>query len=451
MDGRRRPVHHGWMLRRREILAALGALPLLNARARAVLEALAGDDRGPSEFARDEEIWRFVQEAFPVDRSMINFNNGGVCPSPRSAQEALARQTAFANEAPAYKLWRILEPQRENVREGLARTFGVDSEEVAITRNASEGLQNLQMGFDLEAGDEVLCTDQDYPRMINAFLQRSAREGIRLVRFPIPTPLEDPAEVVRRYAERITDRTRLILVCQVINLTGSILPVREICRLGRERGIPVIVDGAHGFAHLPVQRDELDCDFYATSLHKWLFAPVGTGMLYVRRERIGEVWSLMASNPGQEEDIRKFEQIGTHPCPLVLSIGAALAFHAQLGPERKFARMVYLRDRWARRFAGRDRIRLSTSLEPGRAGGIATVGIEGIDSRALSAHLWAKHRIYTTTIRHRGTDEEGRPLEDSAPYQIDGMRVSPAPYATLDEVDRFSEALEEVLQHGLPS
>lgn len=440
------------MLTRRHLLhATAGALPLLDARARAVGRELAGTPGSPEEIARDEEYWRLVQQAFPVDRSMVNLNNGGVCPSPRVVQEALARHTAFANEAPSYKMWRELEPQRETVRAMLARLFGADAEEIAITRNASEGLQILQLGFDLESGDEVLCTDQDYPRMIKTFQQRERREGIVLRRFPIPTPLEDPAEVVRRYEAGITDRTRLILVCQVINLTGSLLPVREIVALGRRRGIPVLVDGAHGFAHSTATRDELDCDFYATSLHKWLFSAIGTGMLHVRRERIGDVWPLMAAAESQAEDIRKFEEIGTHPCPLFLSIAQAVTFHEQIGPDRKWARMVYLRDRWARRLAEHENARFFTSLAAGRAGGFVTVGIDGVDTGDLQRYLWEDHRLYTIAIRHRGTDEAGRPVGEDGPYQIDGLRVSPAPYATLDEIDRFAETIEAVAAHGLPS
>jgi isopenicillin-N epimerase len=439
------------MLNRRHLLGALGGLPMVDARALELGRELEATEGDPEEVARDEGYWRLVQQAFPVDRSMINLNNGGVCPSPKVVQESLARQTAFANEAPSYKMWRLLEPQRESVRVGLANLFGVGAEEVAITRNASEGLQIMQFGFDLEAGDQVLCTDQDYPRMVTTFQQREAREGIELVQFPIPTPLEDPDEVVRRYAERITDRTKLILVSQVINRTGTILPVREVVALGRRHGIPVIVDGAHGFAHCTSTRDDLDCDYYATSLHKWLFSAIGAGMLFVRRERIADVWPLMAATEGQREDIRKFEEVGTHPCPVFLSIGPAITFHRQMGAERKWARMILLRDRWARRLASHDRIRFSTSLAKGRAGGMATVGIEGISSEALRRHLWSAHNIYTTSILHRGTDDLGRPLGEEAPYQIDGVRISPAPYSTLDEIDRFAEVMEDVLAKGLPS
>ncbi|MDA1265311.1 MAG: aminotransferase class V-fold PLP-dependent enzyme [Planctomycetota bacterium] len=438
------------MLNRRSLLGALGSLPLVGERALAIGRELARTPGEPEEIARDEDFWRQVQQAFPVDRAMVNFNNGGVCPSPQIVQDSLARYTAFANEAPSYKMWRELEPQKETVRVLLARVFGVDDEEVAITRNASEGLQILQFGFDLSAGDEVLCSDQDYPRMVTTFQQRARREGIRLVQFPLPVPITDPREVVAAYESRITDRTRLILVCQVINLTGSILPVKEICALGRRRGIPVLVDGAHGFGHVPQTRDELDCDFYATSLHKWLFAPVGTGMLYVKRSRISEVWPLMAAGEGRDDDIRKFEEIGTHPCHLVLSIASAVTFLQQMGLDRKWARMLYLRDRWARRLASSDRLRLFTSLEPGLAGGIATAGIEGIPSGELSAHLWSDHKIYTIGIRHRGVDARGEALPEEAPLRIDGLRVSPAPYATLDEIDRFAEVMETAARDGLP-
>ncbi|MEE8467012.1 MAG: aminotransferase class V-fold PLP-dependent enzyme, partial [Planctomycetota bacterium] len=411
-------------MNRRHFLGALGAPALLGVTfepdAAAILRELHATPGSPAELATDEDYWAQVQAAFAVDRSMVNFNNGGVCPSPTVVQDALQRHTQFANEAPAYKMWRIQEPQKETVRKGLARLFGAHPEELAITRNASEGLQICQFGFDLEPGDEVLCTDQDYPRMITTFQQRVRREGIVLRRFRIPTPLEDPAQVVRGYAERITDRTRLILVSHMINLTGTILPVREICELGRSKGIPVIVDGAHAFAHFPFERDALGCDYYATSLHKWLFAPFGTGMLYVRHDKIGDLWPLMAAAEAKSEDIRKFEEIGTHSVPLILSIADALTFHEAMGPERKAARQRYLRDRWAKRLAQHDRVRLNTNLKPGFACGIANVGIQGIDTTDLQRHLWLQHRIYTIGIRFRGVDPQGRPQGDDAPHQYEG-------------------------------
>jgi selenocysteine lyase/cysteine desulfurase len=420
------------------IAAPAGALTTLAAlapaRARAALGELAGATEDPATLAADESFWFEVQQAFTVDRSIVNFNNGGVSPSPAVVQEAMKRHLDYSNTAPPYSMWRILEPQREPVRQRLARAFGCDGEEIALTRNASEGLQICQLGIDLEPGDEVLTTTQDYGRMITTFRQRERREGIVLTQFEIPVPAEDPGEIVRRFEARITPRTRLILMCHMINLTGQILPVREVVAMARSRGIPVLVDGAHAFAHFPFQHRDLDCDYYATSLHKWLFAPHGTGMLYVRRDRIGDLWPLMAAPDSMDDDIRKFEEIGTHPAANYLAIAEALTFHQGLGAERKQARMVYLRDRWARRLDENDRIRLHTSLREGLACGIATVQVEGVDTRMLADHLWDRHRIFTVAILHP---------------EFEGLRVSPSVYSTIQEVDRFADAMERVLADGI--
>lgn len=386
--------------------------------------------------ARDEDFWAEVAQAFTVDRSLVNLNNGGVSPSPAYVQEAMKRHLDYSNEAPAYTMWRILEPQRESVRQRMAREWDCDPEEIALTRNASEGLQICQLGFDLKPGDEVLTTTQDYGRMITTFRQRERREGIVLKQFRIPVPAEDPAEVVRRFEAAITPRTKLILVCHMINLTGQILPVREVTALGRSRGIPVIVDGAHALAHFDFTLGELDVDYYATSLHKWLFAPHGTGLLYVRRDKIDGLWPMQAAAESMSDNIRKFEEIGTHPAANYLAIGEALTFHQAIGGRRKTERLVYLRDTWARQLLEDDRVRLHTSLEPGFACGIANVQIEGLDSAALGNWLWQRHRIIVTPIGHE---------------ECPGLRVSPSVYTTLEELERFVDAVRYAMRHGIDS
>jgi len=431
------------MQTRRRFLGAL-ALPTvsiacgtLRSRPRPGLSPeLARRPGKPEEIARDEAFWAEVSRAFTVDRTLVNLNNGGVSPSPAYVQEAMKRHLDYSNEAPPYTMWRILEPQREGVRQRMAREFGCDPEEIALTRNASESLQICQLGFDLKPGDEVLTTDQDYPRMINTFKQRQRREGIVLKQFPIPVPAEDPAEIVRRFEAGITPRTKLILVCHMINLTGQILPVREVTALGRKHGIPVIVDGAHALAHFAFKFSDIDVDYYGTSLHKWLFAPHGTGLLYVRKDKIAGLWPMMAAAETQDADIRKFEEIGTHPAANYLAIGEALTFHQGLGAKRKEARLVFLRDYWARRLLQNDRVRLHTSLKPGFACGIANVQVEGVDTGKLQQWLWREHRILTVAIHHK---------------DFEGIRVSPSVYTTLEELDRFSEAVEHVIRSGLPA
>ena len=403
-------------------------------RLEAILEAFASERRPATDAAHDEDLWREVQQAFRVDRTLVNLNNGGVSPAPGIVQDAMARHLAYSNEAPVRNMWRLLEPQKEGVRQRLARSFGCDPEEMAITRNASEGLQTCQLGFDLAPGDEVLTTDQDYPRMLTTFEQRVRREGIVLTKFPVPVPAEDPDEIVRLFEERITDRTRLILMCHMINITGQILPVRAVVEMARDREIPVIVDGAHAYAHFDFKHGDLDCDYYATSLHKWLFAPFGTGFLYVRRNRIADLWPLMASPETLDSDIRKFEEIGTHPCPNYLAIGVALTFHEGIGAARKEARLVYLRDTWARELLPEDRIRLNTSLKPGFAAGIANVAVEGVDPGALANWLWDRHRIIVTPIGHP---------------DCRGLRISPSVYTTMEELDRFVEAMRHAVRHGM--
>lgn len=382
----------------------------------------------------DETFWLQVQQAFTVDRTLINLNNGGVSPAPALVQAAMKRHQDYSNLAPTYTMWQILEPQREGTRQRMAREWGVDTEEVAFTRNASESLQILQFGFDLQPGDEVLTTTQDYGRMITTFKQRERREGIVLKQIRIPTPAEDPAEVVRLFEEAITPKTRMILACHMINLTGQILPVTELTAMARRHGLPLVIDGAHSLAHFDFDLGELDVDTYTSSLHKWLFAPHGTGFLYVRREMIPEVWPLMAAPEARDNDIRKFEEIGTHPEAPYLCIGEALSFHQGLGPARKAARLVYLRDYWANALLEHDNIRLNTSQKPGFACGIANVEVVGLEPNDVRDYLWDRHRIITVSINHA---------------EFRGLRISPSVYTTIPELDRFIDVMSGIARNGL--
>jgi selenocysteine lyase/cysteine desulfurase len=263
-----------------------------------VLEASqAVGSRSPEDVAQDEFYWREIQSAFTLDRTIINLNNGGVCPSPRVVHEAFKRYLDITNQSPVYHMWQILEPNVESVRRQLAADFGCDPEELAITRNASEALQTAQLGLDLKPGDEVLTTDQDYPRMQTTWEQRIRRDGITLKKVSFPVPPPGQQYLLEMFENAITPRTKVLLFCQITNLTGQIFPTREICRMARSRGVRTIVDGAHAFAHFPFVGRDLECDYYGTSLHKWLTAPVGTGFLYVRREHIAGLWPLQ---PGRQ-------------------------------------------------------------------------------------------------------------------------------------------------------
>ncbi len=396
--------------------------------------ALAGE-RDAVSVADDESYWSEIQRAFDVDRTLINLNNGGVSPTPTHVLEAMVRDLRFSNEAPVEHMWRVLEPRIESVRRDLAADFGCDPEEMAIVRNASEALETMIFGVDLARGDEVLMTTQNYPRMITAWEQRARREGIVVRQITFDVPPRSDAYVVERFRQAITPRTRVIEVTHITNLTGQILPVREIVTLARERGIQVFVDGAHAYAHFPFTRDALGCDYYGTSLHKWLLAPIGTGFLYVRKERQKALWPLMAAPATMDDNIRKYEEIGTHPAANHNAIAAALAFHRGIGGARKVARLRLLRDRWAKRLLSESgRVHVLTPLDDRHAGGIALFNVDGLDTVQLQAWLWAKHRIISTPIVHP---------------EFHGIRVTPNVYTTLDEIDMFADRVIAAIKSGI--
>ena len=420
------------------LVAAGAAVPALTNdgldRLRGLARRVSG--RALADVARDEDFWLQVQQAFTLDRTLINLNNGGVSPSPRVVQEAMRRYLDYSNTAPAYTMWQILEPEIEAVRRRLAASFGCDPEEMAITRNASEALETVQLGIPLARGDEVLTTTQDYPRMLTTWHQRERREGIvvREITFPVPPPSQD--DLAERIERAITPKTKVIHVCHITNLTGQIFPIKRIVQRARARGIEVIVDGAHAYAHFPFTRDDLDCDYYGTSLHKWLLAPHGTGFLYVRKAKIATIWPLMAAPPEMNGNIRKFEEIGTHPAANHNAIAEALTFHEGIGAERKAARLRYLFQRWAKRLEHLPRVRILTPYDPAQSCGLASIAIDGMDPNKLVAYLWDTHRIIVTPIVHK---------------EFSCVRVTPNVYTTVAEIDRFGDVMEEVLRKGLPT
>jgi isopenicillin-N epimerase len=428
------------MLDRRDFLRYSGALGAgaLTTPVNGIEEILAAStavaEQTPQQVAQDEFFWREIQSAFALDRTVSNLNNGNSCPSPRVVMDALRRYFEFSNQVPVRYRGQI-EQNLETVRRRLAQEFGCDPEELAITRNASESLQIAQCGIDLKPGDEILTTDQDYPRMLQTWAQLERRAGIKVNRitFPVPTTADD---LVQRFTAAITPQTKVLHFCHITNLTGQLFPVQRLSRLARERGLISIVDGAHAAAHFPFKLSDLECDYYGTSLHKWLLAPHGTGFLYVRRDRIASTWPLQAATANQTNNIRKFEQIGTHPAGVRASIAEALAFHQAIGAERKAFRLQYLTHRWADRLRANPRIQIHSSLAHDQTWGLALVGIEGIPASQISTYLWDNYRIIANAVTRQD-------------YQ--GVRVTPNVYTTLQEIDDFSTAMERILKEGVGS
>ena len=390
----------------------------------------------PEQAAMDEDYWAVIQNSFSVTRGIINLNNGGVSPSPRIVTEALVRYIWQQEDATAYTMWQILEPQSETIRTGLAEMFGCDREEIAITRNASESLEVLLMGMDFKAGDEILTTTQDYPRMLTTLRQREKREGLVLKLVKIPIPPKNLDEIVSAFEKGITNRTRLVLISHQVNITGQITPVKAVCEMARAKGIETIVDGAHSFAQFDFKQKDLGCDYFGTSLHKWLYTPKGTGLLFVKRDKIAKIWPLMAAESKQANDIRKFEEIGTHSAAPKLAIGEALLFHNGIGGKRKEARLRYLSRYWMNRLKDVPKVRFNTSFDPKQSCAIANIDIEGTNPSAIGSYLFDKHRIFTTPIVHE---------------EFQGLRITPNVYTTLGELDRFCNFMESIARKGLPA
>jgi selenocysteine lyase/cysteine desulfurase len=343
----------------------------------------------------------------------------------------MRRYLDYTNMGPYHTMVQQLDKRIESARRMVAEAAGCDAEEIAITRNSSESLEIAQLGVSLKPGDEVLTTNQDYPRMLTTYAQRVRRDGIRLNAISFPVPVTSMDDLYQRMEQAVTPRTRLIHFCHITNRTGQIFPVRRICDMAQARNIPVIVDGAHAFNQFPFKISDLNCDYYGVSLHKWTFAPIGTGFLYVRKSRIKDTWALMASVQGNDDNIRKFEEIGTHPAANYDAICEAIAFNQNIGIERKAARLRYVTARWANRLGRHPKVKILHNPAPGMSVGIGMFGLAGADPAKLVEALQNKYAIYTALVPHE---------------EYVGIRVTPSVYTTLEEVDYFAGAVEKELK-----
>jgi selenocysteine lyase/cysteine desulfurase len=380
------------------------------------------------QLASEEDFWYFIQQSFTVSSGLINLNNGGVSPAPRSVQEAMKRYYDYSNEAPTYYMWRILDQGREPLRKRLAELAGCSKEEIAINRNSSEGLETVIFGLTLEKGDEIVAARQDYPNMVNAYKQREERDGIKMVWISLELPSEDEDYIVRQYVNAFTSRTKVVHITHVINWNGQIIPVKKIADEAHRRGIKVIVDGAHSFAHFDFKIPELGADYFATSLHKWLYAPIGSGMLYVKKEHIAPLYPLFAAGHPKEDNIRKFEALGTRPFFIEQAIGKAIDFHELLGIERKMKRLHYLKNYWMKKVKEIPGVKLNTSLDPRWGCAIGNVIVEGRTPAALDSYLLDKYKVHTVGIEWEN---------------IKGIRVTPNVYTTTKDLDVLVEGITQ--------
>lgn len=380
--------------------------------------------------AGDEDFWYYVRNSYTVSSNIINLNNGGVSPQPKVVQDALETYNRMSNEAPSYYMWRVLDKGREGLRQKMALMAGCKPEEIAFNRNASEALETIIFGLNLKAGDEVVLTKQDYPNMINAWKLREKRDGIKLVFLDLKLPIEDDASIVNAYEKAFTDKTKICHITHIINWTGQILPASKISAAAHKRGIEVIIDGAHSFAHLDYKIPELGGDYFGTSLHKWLCAPFGSGLLWVKQDKIAGLWPKFANDKPESDDIKKFEALGTRSFPIEQAIGTALNFHNGIGSKRKEERLRYLKNYWTAKAKEIKGVTIHTSFKPEYACALALFSIEGKKPTEVESYLFDNHKIHTVGIEW----ELG---------SISGVRVTPHVYTSLEDLDRLVEGIEK--------
>jgi len=380
-----------------------------------------------ADLATEEDFWYYIQQSFTVSPGLINLNNGGVSPAPKTVQDAMKRYYDYSNEAPSYFMWRILDQGREPLRKNLAKMAGCSEEEIAINRNSSEGLETIIFGMQLKAGDEIVATRQDYPNMINAYKQREMRDGVKMVWLNLQLPTEDEDYLVKQFVNAFTPKTKVVHITHIINWNGQILPVKKIAQEAHKRNIEVIVDGAHSFAHFDFKIPDLDADYFAASLHKWLYAPIGSGMLYVRKEKIKTIYPLFATSDSPlKDDIRKFENLGTRPFFIEQAIGKAIEFHEMIGSERKEKRLHYLKNYWMEKVKNVPKVKINTPLHPKWGCAIGNVGVEGKKPAELDSFLMDKYKIHVVGIEWEN---------------IHGIRVTPNVYTTIKNLDLLVEGI----------
>jgi isopenicillin-N epimerase len=390
--------------------------------------------QSPEQTATNEDFWFVIQQAFTEDRNIINLNNGTIQNGLRIVQDAVRRHNEFSGNAAAQSMM-VLAKEIESCRRRLAPHLGCDSEELVICRGGTEAGQIPIMGLDLKPGDEVVITNQDYPRLISSWKQREKRDGIVLKIVPLPTPPVPMDQFFTLVEQQVTSHTKLIHVCHMTHWSGQMAPIRRISDMAHSRGIEVLVDGAHGFMHIPFKLADLGCDYYTASLHKWLMAPPGNGFVRIPKDKISKIWPLTPPWTDDPKDIRRFEDVGTRTPANRVAIAEAITFNEGIGIERKSARIRFLKERWANRISKLPKVKFYSSLKPEESCGIASFGIEGMDMTKLMEHLLDKWGIVVSPVKH----PDGL---------LDGIRIAVNISLSAKEIDYFADVMESIIKKG---
>jgi selenocysteine lyase/cysteine desulfurase len=383
----------------------------------------------PSALAKDENFWAKIRGEYLLKPDYINLENGYYCFLPQVILENFIRHIRDVNFQGSNYMRTVQFDNKKIMAAKLAALAGCSGEELIITRNATESLDMIIGGLDWKPGDEAVMAEQDYGSMLDMFKQIAKRYSVVNRIVSVPNIPQSDDEIVNLYAAAITEKTKLLMVCHMINITGQILPVRKICDMAHRKGVQVMIDGAHAFAHIRFSIPDLNCDYYGSSLHKWLSAPLGAGLLYVKKENIGKVWPLFAGEERKPDDISRLNHTGTHPVHTDLAIADAIDFYNAIGAERKEERLRYLQHYWTDKVRSMPGIILNTPSDPARSCAIANVGIKGTKPGDLADILFKKYHIYTVPIDGAG---------------VRGCRITPNVYTTTSDLDVLVKALTEL-------
>jgi selenocysteine lyase/cysteine desulfurase len=385
--------------------------------------------RGATELASDEDFWSEIRSGYTLKSDYINLENGYYCIQPNATLEAFIQHVRSVNLDGAYYMRTVQQDNKKKMTARLAELAGCSTEELIITRNTTESLDMIIGGFHWNASDEAVMADQDYGAMLDMFKLVNKRYGVVNKMVSIPNHPKNDEEIVQLYENAIGPKTKLLMICHMINITGQVLPVRKICDMAHKKGVKVMVDGAHAFAHLVFKIPDLNCDYYGCSLHKWLSVPLGAGLLYVKKENIAGIWPLLAESDRKDDDISRLNHTGTIPVHTDLAIANAIDFYNKLGAERKMERLRFLQNYWTSKVRTLPKIMLNTPADSQRACAIANVGVKGLTPSALADKLLTVYGIYTVAINTK---------------TVQGVRVTPNVYTATYELDALVKALKEL-------
>ena len=379
---------------------------------------------------KDEKYWNDVANMYHQNINFINLESGYFSPSPESVKNYWVGFVNEINESPSYYMRTRQTEMREKVRNKLANYAGIQSDELVLTRNTTESMNIIIQGIKLDKGDEILRTNLEYPNIIQALDMRERRFGTKVRIVDVPIHPKNQQEIVDKVISAVNKKTKIILISHMVFLNGQVFPVKEVCAKARELGLETIVDGAHSFSHVDMDISEIGCDYYASSLHKWLGAPLGNGLLYVKKGNVNRLWPLYGDTAYEDDNIMKLEHLGTRPCSDQNGIIPAIDFNLEIGKKEKSKRLKFLQMRWASELKENKNIILNTPLEEGQSYGIANVGVKNLPPSKLADKLFDDHNIFTVPI----DDDRG----------IRGVRVSPNLYSTVEDIDKFIEAMLKI-------